>query len=215
VTVPPGSSRNHDHFALCLRGLLDDIGKADTPELPAPVGLFAAALEPGVIGHFERAFQVLAELAAIERIDETGLERHRTRRHRVAAAQLGAVDSHFARRVVDQPLHDVGRLGPAPSRNRADARRIGEYGRDLDIDRRCRMGAGEAAQMHRRRNDAARCQIGADVRDVAGAECQEMPVAVECQLRLADMVAVVVVREHALAVLGDPFDRPPDLARSP
>jgi hypothetical protein len=86
--------------------------------MPAPVGLFVAALEPGVIGRFERAFQVLAELAAIERIDETGLERHRTRRHRVAAAQLGTVDSHFARRVVDQPLHDVGRLGPTPNRDK-------------------------------------------------------------------------------------------------
>src|ERR1700747_148478 len=42
-----------------------------------------------------------------------------------------------------------------------------------------------------------------------------MPVAIECQLRLADMIAVMVVRQHALAALGDPFDRPPDLPRSP
>src|SRR6516225_12331043 len=42
-----------------------------------------------------------------------------------------------------------------------------------------------------------------------------MPIMVECQLRLADMVAVVVVRQPALAALGDPFDRPANLARGP
>ena len=42
-----------------------------------------------------------------------------------------------------------------------------------------------------------------------------MPVPVERQLGLADMVAIVVVAQHALAALGDPFDRPPDLARGP
>jgi hypothetical protein len=43
------------------------------------------------------------------------IKRHRARRHRVAAAQLGSVDLHFARSVVDQPLGDVGRLGPSRS----------------------------------------------------------------------------------------------------
>ena len=46
--------------------------------------------------------------------------------------------------------------------------------------------------MHRRRDDAARHQIGADIRDVARAQRQEMPVAIECQLGIADMVAVGV-----------------------
>src|SRR5262249_34468724 len=35
------------------------------------------------------------------------------------------------------------------------------------------------------------------------------------QLRLADMIAVVVVGQHTLATLGDPFDRTPELARGP
>src|SRR6266446_6238716 len=92
-----------------------------------------------------RAFQVLAEFAAIERIDEAGLERHGTRRHRVVAAQLGSVDLHRSRRIVDQPLDDVGRLGPSRAAIGADTRRVGEDGRDLDMDRGCGVGAGEPA----------------------------------------------------------------------
>ena len=46
--------------------------------------------------------------------------------------------------------------------------------------------------MHGRRDDAAGREISADIRDVARPQCQEMPVAVERQLGLADMVAVVM-----------------------
>jgi len=205
----------HDCLALRLRGLLDDIGKADAPEMPAPAGLLAAAFKPRVTRHRQRAFEVLAEFAAIERIDEGGLERHRTRRHRVAATQLGSVDLHFARRGVNQALDDVRRLRPSRAAIGADTRRVCEDGRDLDVNGGGRVGAGEPAQMHRRRDDASRRKIGADVRDVARAERQETPVAVERQLGFADMVAVVVVGQHALAAFGDPFDRPPDFARGP
>ena len=117
--------------------------------LPRALRLGAAPLEAGVIRHVQRRVEILLELAAIERVDEAGLERHRARRHGVAAAQLGAVDAHLARGVVDQALDDVGRLGPARAAIGADARRVGEHRRDLDIDRRRRVGAGEPAQMHR------------------------------------------------------------------
>jgi hypothetical protein len=83
------------------------------------------------------------------------------------------------------------------------------------IDGRCGVGAGDGAQMHCRRNDAARPKIGADVRDVPSAQREEMPVTIEGEFRFADMVAVVVVREHALDALGDPFDRRTELARGP
>ena len=82
-----GIEPHHHRLALRLRGLLDDIGKADAAQPLARAGFFAAAFEARVIRHGERAFEVLAEFAAIERIDEAGLERHRARRHRVTAAQ--------------------------------------------------------------------------------------------------------------------------------
>jgi len=44
---------------------------------------------------------------------------------------------------------------------------------------------------------------------------QETPVAVECQLGFADVVTIVVVRHHALATLGDPFDWALYLPRGP
>ena len=44
-----GIEPHHDRLALRLRGLLDDIGKADAAQLPAPAGLVATALERGVI----------------------------------------------------------------------------------------------------------------------------------------------------------------------
>ena len=125
---------HHDRLALRLRGLLDDVGKADAPEQPVLARLLTAALEPHVIRHLECPFEVLAELAAIERVDEPGLERHGTCRHRIAAAQLGPVDSHLARCIVDQALDDVGRLRPSRAAIRADARRVGESGGDLDVN---------------------------------------------------------------------------------
>ena len=69
--------------------------------------------------------------------------------------------------------------------------------------------------MHRRRDDTARCEIGADIRGVVRPQCQETPVAVECQLGFADVVTIVVVSQHAFATLGDPFDWALDLARGP
>ena len=69
--------------------------------------------------------------------------------------------------------------------------------------------------MHGRRDDAARREIGADIRDVLDAQRQELAVLVERQFRVADMVAVVIVGDHPLDALADPFDRAPDLARRP
>ena len=103
---------HHYRLTLRLRGLLDDVGKADASEPPALARLLTAAIEPHVICHLECPFEVLAELAAIERVDQPSLERHGTCRHRVAATELGPVSSHLARGIVDQALDDVGRLRP-------------------------------------------------------------------------------------------------------
>jgi hypothetical protein len=62
---PAWVESHHYRLALRLRGLLDDVGKADASELPALARLLTAAFEPHVIRHLECPFEVLAELAAI------------------------------------------------------------------------------------------------------------------------------------------------------
>src|SRR5712671_2470909 len=111
VTVPPGSSRTITVSPCACEVCSMILAKPMPRSCPRPRAS-SAALEPDVIRHCECLFEVLAELAAIQRVDEAGLERHRTRRHRVAAAQFGPIDLHLARRVVNQPLDDVGRLRP-------------------------------------------------------------------------------------------------------
>src|SRR6185437_4748849 len=54
------------------------------------------------------------------------LMRHRRWRDEIAAAQLGAVDAAVARRLIDEPLDDVDRLGPSGAAIRYGGRGIGE-----------------------------------------------------------------------------------------
>ena len=148
----------------------------------------AARLEPGEIGEFERQVHVLGELAAIVGEDQPGLERHRLGRDRVAAAQFDRVDAEFGGRLVDHALDDIGEFGPAVAAIGPHRVGVREHGRHLGVHRRRAVDPGQGAEIHHE-HVRVLLRVGADRGDRARAEGEEIPVAVERQLGLGDMVA--------------------------
>ena len=134
---------------------------------------------------------------------------------KLLAPDLGRVDLHLARRLLDDALDDVGRLGPTGAAVGVDRRGVGEHRLDLGVDRRRLVLAGEQGRVEDRRHRRGEGrEVGAHVGDRLDAQREEVALRVERQLGRGDVVAAVRVGEERLAALGGPLDRPADpLAR--
>ena len=92
--------------------------------------------------------------------------------------------------------------------------RVGEHGRHVHIGRGQNIGAGEHADVDRRRTGGAVGMIiGADVGEGLDPQRQKLVVLVERQFGLGDVVAALLVGQQAFAALGNPFHRPAEHAR--
>ena len=140
----------------------------------------------------------------------------RERRDEVAPADLGRVDLHLARRGLDQPLDDVGRLGAAGAAIGVHRRGVGEHRGHFAVDDRRRVLAGEQRRVQDGRDARGeRGEIGAHVRRRVHAHGEELAVLVQRELGLGDVVAAVRVGHERLGALGGPLHRPVHLLRRP
>ena len=118
------------------------------------------------------------------------------------------------RRVLDQPLDDVDRLGPAGAAIGRGRGRVRERDRQMRVSRRDVVDADERAETAEGREQVAiGREIGADIADQAHADGEELVVLVERQLGIGEHVARVLVGEQRFAALAAPFDRAAELAR--
>ena len=137
-------------------------------------------------------------------------ERHRLGRDRVAAAQLGRLDAELARRLVDDRLDHIDRLGPAAAAVGGDRHRIGQHRDDFGVNRRDAVGIDQAAEPDRQRYRRAVGRIiGADRRLPLRPQRQKPPFLVERQRGLDDAAAPLLVAQQPFAALGDPAHRTP------
>ena len=112
---------------------------------------------------------------------------------------LGRVHLHLARRLLDDALDDVGRLGPAGAAVGVDRRGVGEHRLHLAVDRRRRVLAGEQRRVEDRRHARREGrQVGAHVGGRLHAQREELAVLVQRQLGVRDVVAAVRVGEERL-----------------
>ena len=65
----------------------------------------------------------------------------------IAPAQFDRIDAQFVGREIDDALDHVGRFGPAVAAIGAHRIGVGEHRRDVDMDRRRAVDAGERAEI--------------------------------------------------------------------
>ncbi len=164
------------------------------------------------VGKLGDGHHVALELAAVVLEDEPGVVGHGRWRHQVAQAQLEGIDPEIARGEVDQPLDDVGRLGPAGAAIRRVGHRVGEDAGDGGLDARDAIDAGDAADVVEEEQRPAR-QIAADIDREVHLQRQEAAVCIQAQLGVDGDVAAMVVGKEALPALRDPAHRAAQLAR--
>ncbi len=196
-------------------GPFDGVGYADPAQLAARRDLPAACLEPGVIRHAERHVHVLLERAAIVFEGQPGLERHRVRRDRVAAAELHRIDAELVGGNIHQPLDHEGGFGPSRPAIGPGNGGMGEHGGDIHMDRGRRVHARKRAEIDRQRPARRLGDIGADIADGLHPHAEELPVLVERQFADSDVIAPLSIRLESLGPVGCPFHRAARHLRGP
>ena len=126
-------------------------------------------------------------------------------------SSIGSMPS-FGRRLVDHALDYIGEFGPAVAAIGPHRVGVGEHGGHLGMDRRGAVDAGQGAEVHHE-DVRVLLRISAGRGDRADPEGEEMPVIVERQLGLGDMVARLRVAEEGLRAGAGPFDRPAEQLR--
>ncbi len=190
-----------------IRGL-DRARDAEPAQKPALFRFGAPLREARIVGELHAVLEILAEVAAVVGVDQRGLVGHGGGRDHVAAPQLGAIDTQFARREIHHGLEHIGGLGAPGAAIGAGQHGVGQDAVDLDMRGRDHVGAGQHPDIVGRRAGAAvGMVIGAEIGVGAGTEADEFAVRIERELGLGDVVAAMLVRQQALATLADPFHR--------
>jgi hypothetical protein len=187
----------------------------EAAQLAALLALGAALLEAGRIAELQGFRHDAGEIAAIViEIAERRLEGQLRRRNEILLAQRDAIGAELARHVLDQPLDDVDRLGPAGAAIRRGRGLVREGHGQMRIARRNIVDADHRAEAAEGREQiAVGGEIGADIADEPRAQAEEFMILIERQLGLGDDVAAMLVGEQHLAALAAPFDRAAELAR--
>ena len=186
---------------------LDEHRAADAAQSPPFQGSLAPLLERAPFGLKERLLELAGRVAAVVGRGR-GLVGERRLRNQVAPTQLDAVDAGLARRLVDQPLHQIGNARPPRAAVGRRRRGVGERepvaaieGGDAVGVRRMR-GRIEAVDQRPRLR-----QVGAHVADPAHAQREKPALAVERELAVQLYAAAVMIAHQGLEAGADPFHR--------
>ena len=124
MALPDGlDGEGHAHRAVARKGdlgrlggrpagMLEERGDADAAPPAGPLGAPAALAKAGIVGLSQGLIENGREGAAVEGGADRGAIGHHRGCDHVAPAQLDGVDAGDARRLLDEALHHVVRLGP-------------------------------------------------------------------------------------------------------
>ena len=130
----------------------------------------------------------------------------------VAPPDLCAVDPEIVRRPVEQPLHHEDPVGPAGAPVRAHGRLVGEDRGELAVVIRNAVRAGKGGAGDDR-DDQPVGAIGAGVIQEDGANAEDPSRLVEGDLRIVDLLPLLVGGHEVLAPVFDPLHRTPEPLR--
>ena len=184
------------------------------PESPEPAARprLGPALPEGIrSGHVERQVQRGLVVTHIVLERDRRLVGELVGTDEVPAPQLDRIDSGLPGSLVDKPLEEEGRLRSACAPERVHRHRVREHPLHLDVDRRRRVRPGKEDPVEVRRHAGGECgEIRTQVRGRRDTEPEKPALRVECQFRVAQVVASVTVRDERLRALGRPLHRTPE-----
>jgi len=164
--------------------LFDRVDQRDATQLACRARGIAARGEPGEIAGVHRHVHVLREGAAVIDLTQSGLVRHLLRLDHVAFAQFDAVDAEFLGGGLDDPLHQVDRLGPARAAVRRRRVGVGQHGVDRNESGGDVVDAGQRDDHPERRQQLpVGGDIGADAGQHVQSHAEEFVILVERQFR--------------------------------
>ena len=161
--------------------------------------------------HVEHTF----EIASVVGVPARRPVRHRRGRDQVAAADCHRIDLHFPRRLVDQPLHHIGRFGSTRPPVGPKQWGIGEHRTRCRVDQRHVVDARQVCRCDHGRRTRGVAEISADIDDELRPQRQDAAVAAERDLAGGSQIPAVHVRQEAFAAVSRPLDRAADLACGP
>ena len=206
--------RHADLHALRLAaGALAVHREADASALAAPLALGAPASEALPVGERERLVEHRFEFAGIE--DVASRRSIGELRDEVSAAQIHNIHAELARRFVEQPLGNVGRLGLRRAPIRPHRTGVGEARVHHRMDQRDVVGVRVADRRVVRRDAGVVAEIGAEVDVDRHAQGERAATRVERELGFGDLAAAVHVGRERFGARRGPFDRTTELARRP
>ena len=201
-------------FLVRRRGALEVAADAEAAQLAALPRLFFSFWKARPVARFQGALQHLGELSGVIHLPRGGLVGHLVGPHVVAPAQLDAVDAELGRRLVDEALHVIVRLGPAGAAVSRHRRGVGEHELRRHVQQRRAVDAHRVlhrvvGRHHRRRG----ADVGAEVAVAGDAQREEAPVRVEGELGGHLVVAPLLVGDEASRALVGPLHRAPQRPR--
>ena len=130
-------------------------------------------------------------------------------RNHVLSPQLHGIHRQRRGQLVDHPLDDERRLGPARAAIGLNRGRVDVDAVDIFADGRNVVDAAQHQAVKNRRNAwRGRRQVGAHARPRGGAQAEDCPVLFRGQLHVLDVIAAVRRRDIVLAARLGPLDRP-------
>ena len=181
--------------------------KTDAAAQAAPLAIRTAGGKAVPVGKFKRRVQDPFEIAAVVNIAAACLVRHGNWANEIAPPDRDRINVHFARRLVEEALHDKG--GFRLSRTAVGARRagVGKHAARDRVDVRNVVGARIADRGVERRHAGRIAEIGAEIDIDRGSERQDTTRGIECHRRHRDLMPSVGIGGDALGTLAGPFDR--------
>ena len=156
------------------------------------------------------------EVARVVGVAQRCLERDLAGLDEVAGADLVGRQPGLARDVIDEALHQVGRLGPAGAAIGVGRHGVGHHALDVHVDRGRLVEADQHRGAGQRRDEGAEmAEIGAERRIGRDAAAEKLAVLVDGHLGDRDMVAALHVGLERLLAIGDPLHGALQQARGP
>ena len=206
-----GLDADRDVLVGATAGAFDVVGEADAAVTPGGAGGCLARGERGPAGAVEGELLAARVVAAIQHDLDAAAGAHRRRvRHalggdEVAAADLGTVETQFARGAVEQALHGEHALRLAGAADRGDRDLVGDGGADRHAEGRHHVGKRHGGDGALRHVDAAGGPGAVIVHQLA-ADAQNATVRVGGELDVPVLVAFLGGGGEVFEAVLDPFD---------
>ena len=213
---PVGPDLDHDMLVGDAAGAVEMAREAEAAPLARRLAGGAPAGEARFVGRLQRRLEQPRAVRGVVGVAARRRVGHLVGPEQVEAAQVGRRAAGLVGGDVDQAFEQEQRLGLAGAADGVDRHGVGEGAVEVDADRRDAVEAGDHLGEARGRDGRREHRdIGAVVGLGLDAECEELAVGIERQLRARHKVAGMAVALRQLGAFARPAQAALELARRP